>query len=152
SWGWRNRPMLEKMPKAVGRALQKVRASTADLAVTHNEITGTHAIIELSSPAFAYNEPIPPTYTADGLGFSPPLRWDGVPQQAASLVLLIEDADSPTPEPLVHAIAWDLPATDASLGPGALGDSVQYGGVRTLGRNSFLQERYAPPDPPPGHG
>jgi Raf kinase inhibitor-like YbhB/YbcL family protein len=144
--------MLEKVPKAVGRALQSVHASAADLAVAHSEITGTHATIELSSPAFAYNEPIPSTYTADGLGFSPPLQWDGIPGDAASLVLMIEDADSPTPKPMVHAIAWNIPARDATLGPGALGDSALHGGVATLGRNSFLKERYAPPDPPPGHG
>ena len=144
--------MLEKIPKVVGRALRRVRAGAADLAVAHNEITGTHATIELWSPAFDYNGPIPSTYTADGLGLSPPLHWDGVPEHALSLALLIEDADSPTPKPLVHALAWNLPPADGSLAPGALGDSEHHGGVALIGRNSFMKQRYAPPDPPPGHG
>ena len=138
--------MLQKLPKAIGQALDRVRANAADLAVAHTELTGTHATIEISSPAFAYNEHIPSAYTADGRGTSPPLRWDG-----ESLVLLIEDADSPTPKPLVHAIAWNLPAEDSSLPEGALRGERDSDAV-SMGRNSFLLDHYLPPDPPPGHG
>jgi Raf kinase inhibitor-like YbhB/YbcL family protein len=144
--------MLEKLPKVVGRALHKIRAGGADLTVSDNEITGTEATIELSSTAFAYNEPMPSTYTADGQGLSPPLQWDGIPEQAASVVLLMEDADSPTPKPLVHAIAWNIPAGDGSLPAGALNGPMPQGTLGRMGRNSFMQEHYAPPDPPPGHG
>ena len=148
--------MLQKIPRAVGHALEKIRAGSADLAVAHTELTGTHATIELSSPSFAYNERMPSAYTADGRGISPPLQWDGVPVEAQSLVLLIEDADSPTPKPLVHAIAWNLPATDGSLPEGALGGAAEEGesetSVEQMGRNSFLMDHYLPPDPPPGHG
>lgn len=141
--------MLQKIPKAVGRALQGLRAGAEDLAIAHTELTGTHATIEISSPSFAYNERIPSAYTADGRGISPPLQWDGVPDGAQSLVLLIEDADSPTPKPLVHAIAWNLPAADGSLPEGALAAESE---IETTGRNSFLTAHYLPPDPPPGHG
>jgi Raf kinase inhibitor-like YbhB/YbcL family protein len=143
--------MLEKLPKSVGRALHEVRAGAADLAVAHTELTGTSAIIEVSSPAFAYNEPIPPRYTADGDGVSPPLQWDGIPPDAESLVLLVEDADSPTPKPLVHAIAWGLPPSDGGIAEGALGDG-QHSSTVATGKNSYLSARYLPPDPPPGHG
>src|SRR5205085_2267962 len=91
-------------------------------------------------------------YTADGEGLSPPLHWSGVPAMATSVVVVVEDADSPTPQPLVHAIAVGLPADEG----GALAEGVMGGGGAdpsvTMGRNSFLQSAWLPPDPPPGHG
>lgn len=143
--------MLEKLPKSFGHALSNVHASAAELAVAHTELTGTHATIELGSPAFSYNAVMPSKYTQDGAGISPPLKWDGVPENAASLVLLVEDPDSPTPKPMVHAIAWNLPPQDGSIGEGALGDDDHESRVRT-GKNSYLSDHYLPPDPPAGHG
>jgi len=68
----------------------------------------------------------------------------------------VEDADSPTPHPLVHAIAVGLPGGDGSLPAGALdgGDDALAGAPEEarLGRNSYLQRGWLPPDPPPGHG
>jgi len=143
--------MLEKLPKSLGRALDGVRADAGDLAVAHTELTGTHATIELGSPAFSYNQMIPSKYTADGAGVSPPLKWDGVPEEAVSLALLVEDPDSPTPKPLVHAIAWNLPPQDGSIGEGALGGEDHHTRVPT-GKNSYFSDDYLPPDPPNGHG
>lgn len=144
--------MLEKIPAAVGRRLKGVHAGAEDLAVAHTELTGVNASIQVSSPAFGYNEPIPAEYTADGEGISPPLQWRGVPPNAEAVVLMIEDPDSPTPEPFVHAIVWDLPGTDASLPDGALPSSANPGPEGALGRNSYLSANYVPPDPPRGHG
>jgi Raf kinase inhibitor-like YbhB/YbcL family protein len=147
--------MLEKIPPAVGRAAQGVRAGAEDLAIADTELTGINASIEVSSPAFGYNEPIPPQYTADGEGLSPPLEWRCVPMNAEAVVVLIEDADSPTPRPLVHAIVWDLPGSDASLPEGALPSANVAGSdpaSQHLGRNSALSPAWLPPDPPPGHG
>ncbi|MDB4977682.1 MAG: phosphatidylethanolamine-binding protein, partial [Myxococcaceae bacterium] len=83
---------------------------------------------------------------------SPPLRITAVPAGTESVVLLIEDADSPTPEPLVHAIAWHLPNVDTRLDEGALQKTDAQAPRVPMGKNSFLQEAYLPPDPPPGHG
>ncbi len=63
--------------------------------------------IEVASLAFADHAPIPARYTADGDGLSPPLAWRALPPEASAVVLLVEDADSPTPNPLVHAIVVD---------------------------------------------
>ena len=63
-----------------------------------------------------------------------------------------EDADSPTPHPLVHAIAWNLPGRDAYLPAGALRGPTAHGDGHALGLNSLLRAEYLPPDPPPGHG
>jgi phosphatidylethanolamine-binding protein (PEBP) family uncharacterized protein len=86
--------------------------------IVDSELTGVNASIEVSSAAFGHNEPIPVQYTADGEGLSPPLKWRGVPINAEAVIVLVEDADSPTLRPLVHAIIWDLPGSDASLPEG----------------------------------
>lgn len=144
--------MLERIPSAAGRTLQGVRAGAEDLAIANTELTGINASIEVTSPAFDYNEPIPAQYTSDGDGFSPPIEWRGVPPNAEAVVLLVEDADSPTPHPFVHAIAWDLPGSDASIPQGALPSAARPGPNQALGRNSFMSASYTPPDPPRGHG
>jgi Raf kinase inhibitor-like YbhB/YbcL family protein len=146
--------MLEKLPSTLGRAAQGVRAGADDLAIADTELTGVNASIEVSSQAFGYNEPIPAQYTADGEGLSPPLEWRCVPMNAEAVVVLVEDADSPTPRPLVHAIVWDLPGSDASLPEGALPSTRDSADPVSehLGRNSALSATWLPPDPPPGHG
>jgi phosphatidylethanolamine-binding protein (PEBP) family uncharacterized protein len=75
-----------------------------------------------------------------------------VPPAAHGIVLIVEDADSPTPHPLVHAIAVGLAPGDGTLREGALDDESDAPGEARLGRNSYLQHGWLPPDPPPGHG
>lgn len=144
--------MLEKIPAVLGKALRGARAGAEDLAVTDTELTGVSASIEVTSPAFGYKERIPTRYTADGEGISPPLDWRCVPMSAEAVVLLVEDADSPTPRPLVHAIVWDLPGSDATLPEGALPNPGDAEAKDALGRNSLLSASWLPPDPPRGHG
>ena len=86
-------------------------------------------------------------------GFHPPLIWGDVPAETASLALIVEDPDAPAPNPLVHAIIWNLPPAERALGEGAIirdGDGGADG--RDVGRNSFFAEGWLPPDPPAGHG
>ena len=56
--------------------------ATAPLSIAEGELTGVNASIEVTSPAFGADEPIPSQYTADGEGLSPPLEWRGVPKEA----------------------------------------------------------------------
>ncbi|HEY8973691.1 MAG TPA: YbhB/YbcL family Raf kinase inhibitor-like protein, partial [Burkholderiaceae bacterium] len=139
-------------PDFVGHALREQRAGLAQIAFNRLPLRAGHGVIAVASLAFADHAPLPQIYTADGEGRSPPLQWAGVPDAATSLVLLVEDADSPTPHPLVHAIAVGLPRGDGSLQTGALdgGDDTPDDG--RLGRNSYLRHGWLPPDPPPGHG
>ena len=144
--------MLEKMPRKIGEALKTSRPGLDALTFNDEGLQDVDVEITVTSSAFTAGGPIPATYTADGKGISPPLEWNGVPTEAGSLVLIIEDADSPTPEPLVHAIVYDLPAGTAGLAEGALpGKDHTETGI-LMGRNSFLKAEYLPPDPPPGHG
>lgn len=81
-----------------------------------------HGGVEIDFGSAAFNDyaPIPRRYTADGEGISPPLHWNDAPAEAASLLLIVEDPDTPTPQPLVHAIVINLPRGDGSLEEGAL--------------------------------
>ena len=144
--------MLEKLPESVGRALKGVRPGLDKTVAAKDEIADAPETIRLESPAFADGEPIPARYTADGEKLSPPLHWSGAPEEASALMLIIEDADSPTPVPLMHAIAWDLPLADSVLPEGALKSEGGPGLGHPMGKNSFKKAEYLPPDPPPGHG
>jgi Raf kinase inhibitor-like YbhB/YbcL family protein len=144
--------MLEKLPEALGHALRGQRAGLENIAYQSIDLRAGMAQITVTSLAFADHAPIPARYTADGAGESPPLQWSGVPASAASLVLIVEDADSPTPHPLVHAIVVDLPPGDGALAEGALPSKDHDGTGLRVGRNSYLQSAWLPPDPPPGHG
>jgi Raf kinase inhibitor-like YbhB/YbcL family protein len=124
----------------------------AQLVINDDELAEVADALTVASPAFADGGELPMRFTADGDGVSPPLRWSGVPEGAAEIVLLIEDADSPTPNPLVHAIVWRLPPEDGSLEEGAMPAAAKFIGTPAMGVNSFLRIGYLPPDPPPGHG
>ncbi|MEO5772182.1 MAG: YbhB/YbcL family Raf kinase inhibitor-like protein [Burkholderiaceae bacterium] len=146
--------MLEKLPDAVGEALDGVRAGLDQTVFHAVDLRQGMAALKLTSLAFADHAPIPEKYTADGPGISPPLAWTGVPAEASELLLIVEDADSPTPQPLVHAITVLATegAADGALAEGsmsAVGDETPT--VR-MGLNSFLREQWLAPDPPPGHG
>jgi Raf kinase inhibitor-like YbhB/YbcL family protein len=141
--------MLEKLPSMIGRALRSARPGVGELAYNDDSMRDVPERIEVSSPAFGDGEAIPATFSTDGESASPPLSWRGVPDDTEALVLLIEDADSPTPHPLVHAIVWDLPPGDGELPIHALSATSSQAGV---GRNSLLKRTYLPIDPPRGHG
>lgn len=140
--------MLEKLPAALGQALSDVRAGLDRTLLYAVDLRQGQGALSVGSLAFADHAPLPARFTADGDGLSPPLHWSGVPAQASELVLIVEDADAPTPQPLVHAIAHGLAAGDGRLDEGALNAPVEV----ATGRNSFLGTRWVPPDPPPGHG
>ena len=143
--------MLEKVPVAVGHALNKVRAG-ADHLISANDLAKAQETITVSSPAFSEGAPIPPRFTADGLGVSPPLIWSGVPSGARAIVLVVEDADSPTPAPIVHLLAWNFGNADMVLPEGVLASPASAGTLGALGMNSFRKPQWLPPDPPSGHG
>jgi len=64
--------------------------------------------IDLTSSAFEEGGAIAPRYTCDGLGVSPPLSWDSVPNGTQSLALIAEDPDAPSGT-FVHWVIYDLP-------------------------------------------
>ena len=144
--------MLEKLPDFVGRALREQRAGLDQIVFNRLALRAGHGTIAVTSGTFVDQGPLPVACTADGEGVSPPLQWHGAPESATSIVLIVEDADSPTPHPLVHAIAVGLAVSEGAIRGGALDDAKDAPADATLGRNSYLQHGWLPPDPPPGHG
>ena len=146
--------MLEHLPRWLGQALGSVRAGADRVAIAALR-PGECAPISLASTAFGDGERIPERFTADGAGVSPPLHWGQLPDGTAALALLVEDADSPSLNPFVHAVVWDLDLDANRLEEGAIGtsgDGLPGGEGPETGRNSYLQRRWLPLDPPPGHG
>lgn len=77
----------------------------------------------ISSPAFIAGNQIPPQYTCEGDDTSPALEFKDIPSKAVSLVLIVEDPDSPG-KVWQHWLVWNIaPDTTgiaaASLVPGA---------------------------------
>lgn len=145
--------MLENVPAAVGHALSGIRPGLEKITYASRVLTAPETI-RLSSEAFADQAPIPSRFTADGAKISPPLAFAGIPPGTMSLALIVEDADSPTPAPLCHALVWNIPPQDGSFQEAALDADAMptMRGGAVFGKNSFLGAGWLPPDPPTGHG
>jgi Raf kinase inhibitor-like YbhB/YbcL family protein len=144
--------MLERIPHGVGRALRGLRAGFEKVASERRTFVDVPDVIDVRSPAFEDGGSLPPRFTADGEGLSPPLVWAEVPPGTQALALLVEDPDAPTPRPLVHLLAWDLPPYLDTLPEGQFASPGHAGLDEVLGRNSHLKAAWLPPDPPTGHG
>jgi Raf kinase inhibitor-like YbhB/YbcL family protein len=77
------------------------------------------AVMQITSSAFTPGGAIPKQYTCEGANVSPPLAWSGIPSNARSLALIVDDPDAPDPAaPLriwVHWVLYNLPADGAGL-------------------------------------
>lgn len=135
--------MLEKLPHAVGRALQGNRAGEEKLLHTVAAKDAPELLV-VESAAVLEGGALPARFTQDGECVSPPLRWSGVTRDTPAVLVVVEDADSPTPQPIVHLLALVSPGADGDWAEGAI--------AARPGKNSFGKEGWLPPDPPPGHG
>lgn len=99
--------------------------------------------MQIISPAFENNEKIPVKYTCDGENISPPLKISGVPAGAKSLLLIMDDPDSPAGT-WVHWTAWNLKPRDQLIEENALPAGS------TEGLTSFGNNGYGGPCPPSG--
>ena len=99
--------------------------------------------MELFSSAFAAGNPIPRRHSCEGEDRSPPLRWSGVPADAVSLALIVDDPDAPVGT-FTHWLAWGIGPGDGGLPEGRRAPRE--------GRNGFREVGYRGPCPPPGHG
>jgi hypothetical protein len=106
----------------------------------------------LTSPAFEQNGQIPSKYSCEGEDISPPLAWDGVPEGAKSLVLIIDDPDAPDPKApqrvWVHWVVYNLSPETKSLVENAGKAGLPQGAV--VGLNDFTKAEYGGPCPPTG--
>src|SRR4029450_12063457 len=95
--------------------------------------------MNLNSAAFQQNDHIPSKYTCEGEDLSPPLTWEGVPNGAKSLVLIVDDPDAPDPKApkmvWVHWVVYNIPPDIKSLPENAGKARLPQGVV--LGLNDF---------------
>ena len=63
--------------------------------------------MRIESPAFKGNKLIPLKYTCDGEDVNPPLLISDVPENAKSLVLIVDDPDAPRGN-WVHWTVWNI--------------------------------------------
>jgi Raf kinase inhibitor-like YbhB/YbcL family protein len=108
--------------------------------------------LTLSSPAFAHGQEIPRQYTCEGLDTSPPLRWSGVPPNAQSLALIVEDPDAPDPAAprrvFTHWLLYNIPADAEELREEASPEELPAG--TAVGVNDFDKLGWGGPCPPKG--
>jgi len=115
------------------------------------QLKGSSAMaLKLTSPAFPHGGDIPAKYTCDGNDVSPPLAWSGVPANAKSLALVVDDPDAPDPAaPRMTWVHWVL--YNISPSASSLAEGVKTLPAATLqGLNDWGRGGYGGPCPPIG--
>ncbi len=106
----------------------------------------------LQSPAFSHEGGIPSDYTCDGDDISPQLQWSGIPANAKSLALIIDDPDAPDPAApkmtWVHWVLYNIPPSATGLAK-AINDMDLPAGT-LQGLNDWKRTGYGGPCPPIG--
>ncbi len=102
----------------------------------------------IRSAAFNPGEPIPTRYTCDGENISPPLAWDGQPDNTISFALIVDDPDAPRGV-FTHWVLYNIPGNAGELLEGIpTVEQLETGAVQ--GVNNPGRIGYTGPCPPPG--
>jgi len=108
--------------------------------------------LQIHSPAFSDGGGIPSKYTCEGDDISPPLELQGIPGEARSLVLIMDDPDPPDPAAprmtWVHWLLYNLPVDISGLPEGVTAADLP-GGTQE-GLNDWKRTGYGGPCPPIG--
>lgn len=99
--------------------------------------------MRIESPAFAQDAAIPVEFTCDGKNVRPPLVVTGVPENAKTLALVIDDPDAPFGS-WTHWLVWNIPATTIEM------TAVKLPTGAVEGTTSFGKPGYGGPCPPAG--
>lgn len=98
--------------------------------------------MKITSVAFSKNQLISPKYTCDGSNINPPLQFSDVPNNAKSLVLIVDDPDAPVGN-WVHWLVFNIPQNINQIDEGASPFGIE-------GITSFGKAGYGGPCPPSG--
>jgi Raf kinase inhibitor-like YbhB/YbcL family protein len=108
--------------------------------------------LSIQSKNFRQNEMIPARYTCDGRDISPPLAWSGIPDEAKSLALIVDDPDAPDPAApkmtWVHWVLYNIPVWAQGLEENIAAASLPAGTKE--GINDWGRKGYGGPCPPIG--
>jgi hypothetical protein len=99
--------------------------------------------VSVTTPAFQAGGDIPPKFTCNGTNVNPEIKINGVPSEAKSLVLIVDDPDAPRGL-FTHWIVWNIDPKATDIGE----SSAPAGGVQ--GTNDFGKRNYGGPCPPSG--
>lgn len=107
------------------------------------DLTIKNINMKLTSSAFEPNQKIPNQYTCDSENINPPLQIAEVPQNAKSLVLIMDDPDAPAGI-WVHWTVWNIdPQTNEIPENSVPANAIE-------GVTSFGNTGYGGPCPPSG--
>jgi len=104
--------------------------------------------LKLTSKVIEHEGHIPAKYTCDGKDISPNLSWSGVPDEAESLALIMDDPDAPG-RTFVHWVLFNLPADITEIEENVPSDKTLSNGA-IQGKTSFGKNGYGGPCPPGG--
>lgn len=99
--------------------------------------------MQLTSSAFAPNQPIPSKYTCDGEDASPPFTIADVPAGAKGLVLIVDDPDAPRGD-WVHWTVWNIAPDTREIIEGTIPTGAMQG------MTDFGRTGWGGPCPPSG--
>lgn len=102
-----------------------------------------NCMIKVTSSVFSEGEEIPQKYSCDGENIHPPLTIEGVPAEAQSLVIIMDDPDAPQGT-FTHWLLWNLEPTVQEIEENVDPEDAVYG------ENDAGQVGYAGPCPPSG--
>jgi Raf kinase inhibitor-like YbhB/YbcL family protein len=97
--------------------------------------------LQVRSPAFQPNQPIPKKYSCKGKGINPPLSIEGTPEEAKTLALIMDDPDAPRGT-FDHWVVWNIPPSTKSIEENSVPGNEGLNGMRKKG--------YTGPCPPSG--
>jgi hypothetical protein len=104
--------------------------------------------ISVASSAFSEGGSIPQQFTCDGGDVSPTISWSGVPSNAKTLALIVEDPDAPGGT-FGHWLVFNLsPDTNGLPEGGGSSKKLPVSGIE--GTNDFNKVGYGGPCPPSG--
>lgn len=107
------------------------------------------ASLTVTSTAFSADGAIPDANSGYGDNKSPPLTWSAGPDGTRSYAVITEDPDVPRPEPIMHWIAYNIPADVTSLEGGLPADAKMSAPAGAMqGLNIRNSAGYVGPRPP----
>ena len=108
--------------------------------------------LKVTSSAFQQGGSIPSQYTCEGKDISPPLAWAGLPNNAKSVAMIVDDPDAPDPAKpqrvYVHWVVYNIPPQTTSLAENASKTQMPAGAEQ--GKNDWGKPEYGGPCPPIG--